>query len=163
MNTQWKNYMRLFVSSKVNIKGHWRLSSLVEASFISCIPHLWTMIMRYDKRCWRNYTSFYHHMSPRTKILPGIWRATFYLTFWSSIYFSSVQSVMSDFLDPHGLQLASLSITNTRSLLKLMSIESVIPSNYLILCHPLLLPPSIFAGIRVFSNESVLHIRWPKY
>ena len=106
MNTQWKDYMRLFVSSKVNIKGHWRLSSLVEASFISCIPHLWTMIMRYDKRCWRNYTSFYHYMSPRTEILPGIWRATFYLTFWSSIYFSSVQSVMSDFLDPHGLQLA---------------------------------------------------------
>ena len=70
---------------------------------------------------------------------------------------------MSDFLDPHGLQLASLSVTNTRSLLKLMSIESVIPSNYLILCHPLLLPPSIFPSIRVFSNESVLRITWPKY
>ena len=58
---------------------------------------------------------------------------------------------------------ASLSITNSRSLLKLMSIESVIPSNHLILCHPLLLLPSIFPSIRVFSNESVLHIRWPKY
>ena len=58
---------------------------------------------------------------------------------------------------------ASLSITNSRSLLKLMSIESVMPSNHLILCHPLLLPPSIFHSIRVFSNESVLHIRWPKY
>ena len=58
---------------------------------------------------------------------------------------------------------ASLSITNPRSLLKLMSIESVMPSNHLILCHPLLLPPSIFPSIRVFSNESVLHIRWPKY
>ena len=57
---------------------------------------------------------------------------------------------------------ASLSITNSWSLLKLMSIESVIPSNHLILCHPLL-PPSIFPSIRVFSNESVLHIRWPKY
>ena len=57
---------------------------------------------------------------------------------------------------------ASLSITNSSSLLKLMSIESVMPSNYLILCHPLLLP-SIFPSIRVFSNESVLHIRWPKY
>ena len=56
---------------------------------------------------------------------------------------------------------ASLSITNSRSLLKLMSIESVMPSNHLILCCPLLLPPSIF--IRVFSNESVLHIRWPKH
>ena len=57
---------------------------------------------------------------------------------------------------------ASLSITNSRSLLKLMSIESVMPSNHLILCHPLLLP-SIFPSIRVFSNESVLCIRWPKY
>ena len=58
---------------------------------------------------------------------------------------------------------ASLSITNSRSLLKLMSIESVMPSNHLILCHPLLLLTSIFLGIRVFSNESVLHVRWPKY
>ena len=58
---------------------------------------------------------------------------------------------------------ASLSITSSWSLLKLMSIESVMPSNHLILCHPLLLPPSIVPSIRVFSNESVLHIRWPKY
>jgi len=58
---------------------------------------------------------------------------------------------------------ASQSITSSWSLLKLMSIESVIPSNHLILCHTLLLLPSIFPSIRVFSNESVLHIRWPKY
>ena len=58
---------------------------------------------------------------------------------------------------------ASLSITNSWSLLKVMSIESVIPSNHLILCHPLLLLPSIFPSIRVFSNESVLCIKWPKY
>ena len=58
---------------------------------------------------------------------------------------------------------ASLSITNSRSLLKLMSIELVMPSNHLILCHPLLLSPSIFPSIRVFSNESALCIRWPKY
>ena len=57
---------------------------------------------------------------------------------------------------------ASLSITNSRSLLKLMSIESVMPSNHLILCHPLLLPPSIFPSIRVSSNESPLCITWPK-
>ena len=57
---------------------------------------------------------------------------------------------------------ASLSITNSRNLLKLMSIESVMPSNHLILCHRLLLP-SIFPSIRVFSNESVLCIRWPEY
>ena len=58
---------------------------------------------------------------------------------------------------------ASLSITNSWSLLKLMSIESLILSNHLILCCPLLLLPSIFPSIRVFSSESVLHIRWPKY
>ena len=57
---------------------------------------------------------------------------------------------------------ASLSITNSQSLLQLMPIESVMPSNHLILCHPLLLP-SIFPSIRVFSSKSVLHIRWPKY
>ena len=72
---------------------------------------------------------------------------------------------MSDSLRPHGLQAcqATLSITNSWSLLKLMSIESVMPSNHLILCRPLLLLPSIFPSVRVFSNESVLHIRWPKY
>ena len=58
---------------------------------------------------------------------------------------------------------ASLSFTNSRSLLKLTSIESVMPSNHLILCRPLLLLPSIFPSIRVFFNESVLCIRWPKY
>ena len=58
---------------------------------------------------------------------------------------------------------APLSITNFWSLLKCMSIESVMPSNHLILCHYILFPPSIFQSIRVFSNESVLHIRWPKY
>ena len=58
---------------------------------------------------------------------------------------------------------ASLSITNFQSLLKLMSIESVMPSNHLILCHPLLLPPTIFPSTWVCSNKSVLHIRWAKY
>ena len=57
----------------------------------------------------------------------------------------------------------SLSFSISWSLLKLMSIESVMPSNHLILCHPLLLPPSIFPSIRVFSKESALHIRWPRY
>ena len=80
--------------------------------------------------------------------------------------FSSVQSLSSVqlFATPWTAACqALLSITNSWSLLKLMSIESVMPSNHLILCHPLLLPPSIFPGIRVFSNESVLCIRWPKY
>ena len=80
--------------------------------------------------------------------------------------FSSVQSLshVQLFATPWTAALqASLSITHSRSLLKLMSIESVMPSNHLILCCPLLLPPSIFPSIRVFSNESVIHIRWPKY
>ena len=80
--------------------------------------------------------------------------------------FSSVQSLscVQLFATPWTTaHKASLSITNSRSLLKLMSIESVMPSNHLILCHPLLLLLSIFPSIRVFANESVLHIRWPKY
>ena len=82
------------------------------------------------------------------------------------LQFSSVQSLS-------GVQLfatpwtaacqASVSITNSRSLLKPISIESVMPSNHLILCHPLLLPPPIFPSIKVFSNESIICIRWPKY
>ena len=95
------------------------------------------------------------------------------LNYWSfsfsinpSSEFSSVQSLsrVQLFATPWttGCQ-ASLSITSSLSLLKLMSIKSVIPSNHLIFCHPLLLPPSIFPSIRVFSNESVLLIRWPKY
>ena len=84
---------------------------------------------------------------------------------WVSI--SSVQlQVLSNSLWPHGLQHTRLPCPcpfPSWSLLKLMSIESVMPSNHLILCCPLLLLPSIFPGIRVFSNESVLHIRWPKY
>ena len=67
------------------------------------------------------------------------------------------------FATPWTACLASLTITNSWSLLKLMSIESVMPSNHLILCHPLFLLPSIFPNMRVFSNESALHIRWPKY
>ena len=80
--------------------------------------------------------------------------------------FSSVQSHsrVRLFMTPWtAARQASLSITNSQSLLKLMSIEPVMPSNHLILCHPLLLPPSIFPSIRIFSNESALHIRRPKY
>ena len=80
--------------------------------------------------------------------------------------FSSVQSLsrVQLFATPWtAARQASLFITNIQSLLKLMSIVSVMPPNHLIFCHPLLLPPSIFPSIRVFSNESVLCIRWPKY
>ena len=80
----------------------------------------------------------------------------------SSVQFS--RSVVSNSVTPWTpVHQASLPITNSQSLLKLMSIESVMPPNHLILCCPLLLPPSIFPSIRVFSSESVLCTRWPKY
>ena len=85
---------------------------------------------------------------------------------FSSVQFSSVQSLscVQLFVTPWNAALqASMTITNSQSLLKLMSIVSVMPSNHLILCRPLLLLPSVFPSIRVFSNESVLHIKWPKY
>ena len=88
-------------------------------------------------------------------------------SFLSSLFqFSSVQSLIPVrlFATPWTVaHQASLSITNSQSLLKLMAVASVMPSNHLIFCPPLLLPPSIFPSIRVFSNESVLHIRWPNY
>ena len=84
----------------------------------------------------------------------------------AAVHFSSVQSLshIQLFATPWTTaHQVSLSITNSQSLLRLMSIESVMLSNHLILCRPLLLLPSIFPGIRVFSTESALHIRWPKY
>ena len=85
----------------------------------------------------------------------------------------SIESVSQSVQSPSHVQLfatpwtaalqASLFITNSQSLPKLRSIKSVMPSNHLILCHPLLLPPSIFPSIRIFSNQSTLQIRWPKY
>ena len=83
-----------------------------------------------------------------------------------SVHFSSVQSLshVRLFATPWtAAHQANLFVTNSGSLFKLMSMESVMPSNHLILCHPLLLTPSIFPSIRVFSNESALRIRWPKY
>ena len=88
---------------------------------------------------------------------------SFFMAVWSV---SSVQSLSSVrlFETPWtAARQASMSITNSQSLLKLMSTESVMPCNHLILCRPLLLLPSIFPSIGVFSNESVLCIRWPKY
>ena len=81
---------------------------------------------------------------------------------FASVDFS--HSVVSDFVTPWtAARQASQSITNSWSLLKLMSIELVMPSNHFILCHPLLLLPSIFPSIRIFSSESALCIKWPKY
>jgi len=94
------------------------------------------------------------------------WEARSYCLMGTELQFSSVQSLshVRLFATPWtAARQASLSITNLWSLLKLMSIESVMPSNHLILCHPLFLSPSIFPSIRIFPNEFVLHIRWPKY
>ena len=77
--------------------------------------------------------------------------------------FQSISHVRLFVIPRASARQATLSIPNSQSLLKLMSIESVMPSNHLILCHPLLLPSSIFPSIMVFSKKSVLHIRWPKY
>ena len=89
-----------------------------------------------------------------------------FVSFISRVQFSSVQSLshIQLFVTPWtAAHQASLSITNSQSLFKLMSIELVMPCNHLILCHPLIWLLSIFPSIRVFSNESVLQIRWPKY
>ena len=103
-------------------------------------------------------------------ILPFLWIITLEISFQNfpnpTVQFSSViQSCPTRLFVTlrTSAHQASLCITNSWSLLKLMSIKSVMPSNHLILCHPLLLPPSIFLSIRVFSNESVLRIRWSKY
>ena len=90
----------------------------------------------------------------------------FFFFFFCSLQFSSVQSFshVQLFVTPwNAARQASLSITNSRNLPKFMSIVSVMPSNHRILCHPLLLLPLIFPSIRVFSDESTLHTRWPKY
>ena len=96
----------------------------------------------------------------------NIQRLPIHITLYDILSISLVQfshSVVSNSLWPHGRQHTRFPIRNSQSLLKLMSIELVMPSNHLILCRPLLLPPSIFPSIRVFSNESVLPIRWAKY
>ena len=96
----------------------------------------------------------------------GAWWATVHGVAKSQTQLSTVQTLspVQLFVIPRtAAHQAFLSVTISWSLLKLMSTESVMPSNRLILCHPLLLLPSIFPNIRVFSNETVLHIRWPKY
>ena len=87
------------------------------------------------------------------------------MTSSSILQFSSVFQLCPTLCNPIDIKVcqASQSITNSQSLLKLMSIKSVMLSNHLILCHPLLFLSSVFPSIRIFSNESVLHIRWPKY
>ena len=97
---------------------------------------------------------------PRGTTIPCL----FQLWWFSSVQFSSVTQLCPTLCDPMDCTIPGLPIHHQLlSVLKFMSIESVMPSNHLILCRPLLLLPSIFPSIRVFSNELVLHIRWPKY
>ena len=100
------------------------------------------------------------HQPQASSIVHRTWTGNSYIQFSSGQSLSRVCLSVTPWTAAHQ---ASLSITNSWSLLKLMSIESVIPSNHLILCHPLFFLPSIFPSIRVFSNESPLPIRWPKY
>ena len=108
---------------------------------------------------WPKYWSFSFSISPSNKYSGNIFLSLIKL----EVQFSSVSHVRL-FANPWtAAHQASLSITNSQSLLKLMSIESVMPYYHLILCHPLFLLTSIFPSFKVFSNESPLHIRWPKY
>ena len=114
------------------------------------------------RTCLVKYMHFQNYIWHQTLVF----QMFFPLTLHIFIQFSSVQSlscvqlIVTPWTAAHH---ASLSITNSQGLLKLMSIELVVPSNHLILCCPLLLLPSIFPSIRVFSNESALPIKWPKY
>ena len=111
---------------------------------------IWTSVSKVMSLIFNMLSRFVIAFFPRRVHLSISWRQSF----------SRVRLFATPWTAAHQ---ASLSITNSRSLLKLMSIESVMPSKHLILYHPLLLPPSIFPSIRVFSNESALRIRWPKY
>ena len=131
--------------------------------FILCLPYgteQWVLNSRVHNLVGEIYLFF---IIPLALVIFGMQRVFhFHLTHLVSVQFSC--SVMSDSVTPWTAALqASLSITNSRSLLKLVSIELVMPSNHVILCRSLPLLPSIFPSIRVFSSESVLHIRWPKY
>ena len=115
------------------------------------------------KRVWRKGKplTLFVGMQTDTFTMENLWRFIKDLGIKPLLLFFSC-SVMSNSLQPHGLQHARLPCPSP-SLFKLMSIESMMPSNHLVLCHSLLLLPSIFPSSKVFSNESVFHIRWPKY
>ena len=126
---------------------------------ICFLCHFWTSIWAYLSPLRLHFLHHFYYFQIQKLSLPIC--QTLY-----SVQFSSVQSLscVQLFVTPWtAARQASLSITNSQSLLKHMSIEWVMPSNHIILCRPLLLLPSIFLNIRVFSNESALHIRWPKY
>ena len=124
-------------------------------SSVSCLLHWQASSWKHLDECHQKEAPIYRH---------SLLRLTVFKKDNNNIQFSSVTPHVQLFVTPWTVaRQASLSITNSWSLLKLMSTESVMPSNHLILCCPLLLLPSIFLSIRVFSSESVLRIRWPEY
>ena len=130
------------------------------AGNISKMNSEFMVVNTFGEQCWWRF-----FWTPR-KVLRSSQAVIFCKVQGKRTTFSSVQSLSHVWLFATPWTAAcqaSLSITNSQSLLKLMSIELVVPSNHLIPCRPLFLPPLIFSSIRVFSNESVLHIRWPKY
>ena len=149
MNGSWGPLHSLQMNSKSEC-------SLVEATGIYCTTQ------RNIALFFNNFHSSSVQSLSRVRLFANPWTAVFFNNF----HFSSVQSLSRVWLFANPWTAAcqaSLSIKNFWSLLKLMSLESVMPSNHLILCCPLLLLPSIIPSIRLFSNESVLHIRWPEY
>ena len=132
---------------------------------------LWTCCTQYASK-FRKFSSGHRtgkvsfHSNQKERQCQRMFKVLNNWTQFSSVQFSSVQSLsrVQHFATPWtAARQASLSITNSRSSPKLMCIESVMPSSHLILGRPLLLLPSILPSIRVFSNESTLHMRWPKY
>ena len=138
-------------------------------TLVSLVLKVREMIQRGPHRCyvqnkpvlqWRNSKSFGEKNKQTNKnssLFPFLFGFGFGLPRWHSVQaLGCVQLIVTPWT---AVRQASLSITNSQSLLKLMSTQSVMPSSYVILCHPFLLPPSIFPSIRVFSNESILRIR----
>ena len=133
--------------------SNWRLPR----AFAICLCRDWTL-------CCCNWLTFKSLKGVQDAVRHSVLRGNWWDRSSSPVQFSSGAQLFWFFATPWtAAQQAFLSITNSWSLLKLVSIESVMPPNHLILCRPLHLPPSIFPMIRVFSSESVLCIRWPKY
>ena len=138
--------------------------------FILSLLYFCQFILRLTNQSFTGWKSFPQQQVGGGEVIRHLPSHSFtclvFYSYMCSVHISSVQSLscVQLFATPWtAAHQASLSITNFRSLPKLMSIESVMPSNHVILCCPLLLPPSIFPSIRVFSNESVLRSRWPQY
>ena len=133
-------------------------------SIFKPIKHQQVIRSVFQNRSFQQPLHWYHWQLPcyglSTQSTNSIAMRSTWVVLLSVQLLSPVQIIATPWIATHQ---ASLSITNSRSLLKLMSIELVMPSNHLILCRPLLILSSVFPNIRVFSKESILHIRWPKY